>query len=67
MQAQGIRGETMSRLRVTIEVDEVGACCARMEFKSHEIEAEGSTPSESLQGLSEILALYEQDEAEQEL
>ena len=58
----GISGETVSRLKVTIEVDEVGVCCARMDFAGHELEADGSTPRETLQNLSEIVALYEDHE-----
>ncbi len=49
----------MAKLRVTIEIDEEGQCRADMTFRKQEIEAEGSTPSEALQNLSETLALYE--------
>ena len=51
----------MSRLRVTIDVNESGECIASMEFGNHDLEAEGTTPSESLQNLAETLALYEED------
>ena len=52
----------MAKLRVTIEIDDEGQCRAELTFRKQELEAEGSTPSEALQNLSETLALYEQEE-----
>ena len=52
----------MSRLRVTIEVDENGQCRSEMTFRGNDLEGEGSSPSEALQSLAEQLALYENEE-----
>ena len=53
----------MAKLRVTIEIDDEGQCRAEITFRKQDLEAEGSTPSEALQNLSETLALYEQEES----